>query len=89
MKYNKKIENILQELNNDVRMSSDKESKKYIHENQINAAKEVVVALTAHKLPDDEDDARNCHVVLAAKMQSGKCFLFNKLLLPLILLIIK
>lgn len=73
MKYNKNIENRLQELtNNDVRITNDIKSKKYIHDNQIDAAKEIVKSFTAHLHPEDEHDARNNHVVLVAKMQSGK-----------------
>jgi hypothetical protein len=73
MKYNKNIERKLEELVNDeVRIASDVNSKRYIHDNQINAAKEIVKSFTAHLHPEDEHEARNNHVVLVAKMQSGK-----------------
>jgi len=73
MKYNTRIENLLCDLvNSDVRYTDDITSTKYIHDNQINAAKEIVKSFTAHIQPQDEHDARNNHVVLVAKMQSGK-----------------
>jgi hypothetical protein len=73
MKYNKKIEDLLDKLqNSEVRKTDDTTSKKYIHDNQIDAAKEIIKSFTAHLNPEDEHDARNNHVVLVAKMQSGK-----------------
>lgn len=73
MKYNKNIEIRLNELRySDVRKTEDVFSKKYIHNNQIDAGKEIIKSFTAHLYPEDEHDARNNHVVLVAKMQSGK-----------------
>jgi hypothetical protein len=73
MKYNKNIENRLNELlNSEARKTNEPTSKKYIHDNQIDAAKEIIKSFTAHLHPEDEHDARNNHVVLVAKMQSGK-----------------
>jgi hypothetical protein len=73
LKYNRKIEATLSELpNNKVRFTDDATSKKYIHDNQIDAAKEIIKSFTAHNEQQDEHLARNNHVVLVAKMQSGK-----------------
>jgi hypothetical protein len=73
LKYNRKIEATLSELpNNKVRFTDDATSKKYIHNNQIDAAKEIIKSFTAHNEQQDEHLARNNHVVLVAKMQSGK-----------------
>lgn len=73
MKYNKNIENRLNEIsNNEVRKNNNVNSKGYIHNNQIDAAKEIVKSFTAYIHPEDEHDSRNNHVVLVAKMQSGK-----------------
>jgi len=73
MRYNKNIENRLDALpNSEVRKTDDMSSKKYIHDNQIDAAKGLIKAFTAHLHEDETHEARNNHVVLIAKMQSGK-----------------
>lgn len=73
MNYDTQIENGLKDLKNDeIRITNDITSKKYIHDNQIAAAKEIVKSFTAHLPPENQHNARNNHVVLVAKMQSGK-----------------
>ena len=73
MKYNKNIEKQLMEIDNsECRKTNDPSSDEYIHDNQLEAAKEVIKSFTAHISPLDEHDGRNNHVVLVAKMQSGK-----------------
>ena len=62
LKYNRKIEATLSELpNNKVRFTDDATSKKYIHDNQIDAAKEIIKSFTAHNEQQDEHLARNNH----------------------------
>lgn len=73
MRYNNKVETTIDGINNsNCRVVDDIMDDKYIHNNQIDAAKEIIKSFTAHVLPEDEDSARNSHVILAAKMQSGK-----------------
>jgi hypothetical protein len=73
MKYNKNIEVKLDEISySELRKTEDINSEEYIHDFQLDAAKKIVKSFTAHIEPHDEHEARNNHVVLVAKMQSGK-----------------
>ena len=75
MRYNTKIEKTINELSNSecrIALQNLTDPEDYIHDNQIEAAKEIIKSFTAHERPDDEDSARNYHTILVAKMQSGK-----------------
>lgn len=82
MKYNQKVSQDLEFLKNEkCRKSNIQENEdEYLFDNQINAGKEIVKSFTAHKHPKNEDDARNNHVLLCAKMQSGKTGVCNSVI---------
>lgn len=77
-KYNPRVVSILQKINNDsLRKVINVVDDGFIHNNQIETAKDIVKSFTAHNETEDEHDARNSHVILLAKMQSGKTGVCN------------
>ena len=71
MKYNLTVEAKINGFSNsEFCKSTTKEG--IIFDNQIDAAKDIIKSFTAHAENEMEMEARNNHVVLVAKMQSGK-----------------
>jgi hypothetical protein len=73
-KYNSRLVNLLDKLPNDLFIT------KTIFDNQIDAAKDILKSFTAHiGNKEDEDSAKNNHVILLAQMQGGKTGVCNSL----------
>lgn len=76
MKYNTQIEKILNNIKYDNVRFDD--IKKQIFDNQIDTGKDIVKHFTAYvQENENEHNSRNNHVVLVAKMQSGKTGVCN------------
>lgn len=61
--------------NDDLRFNKDITSEYYIHDNQINSAKQIILSWLLNN-----DDNNNRHSILLAKMQSGKTGVFMSLI---------
>jgi len=73
-KYNSRLVNLLDKLPNELFKTQT------IFDNQIDAAKDILKSFTAHiDNKEDEDSARNNHVILLAQMQGGKTGVCNSL----------
>jgi len=78
MKYNQRIENFLKSLSNDdFRLINDKKSEYYIHDNQIEVTREIILCWTQSEI---DPTIRDRHSILLAKMQSGKTGVFMSLI---------
>lgn len=66
----KNIIDFINESNNNLFRVNDENDSRYIHDNQINAAKEIVAAF-------NDNVTRRNHVMLVARMQSGKTGVCN------------
>ena len=73
MNYNQNLVSALSAYTyNDFIRTDSIDPNQKIHENQLEAAIEIVKSMTGYILPEDEFTFRNRHILLMAQMQSGK-----------------
>jgi len=73
MNYNQNLVSALSAFTYDDFIRTDSiDPNQKIHENQLEAAIEIVKSMTGYILPEDEFTFRNRHILLMAQMQSGK-----------------
>jgi hypothetical protein len=78
MRYNPRLLNSLIKSEPFVDFNrTDIAEEKKIFDTQLQASIDIVKSMTAHTHPEDEDSARNRHIILLAQMQSGKTGAIN------------